>query len=229
MASDRYFNNDTFTFLKELAHNNNKQWFQQNKHRYEEHVKEPAMRFIADFGTRLFKISKHFTADPRPVGGSLFRIYKDARFSHDKSPYKINTGIQFRHNQGKDVHTPGYYLHLEPDNVFAAVGIWHPDSKTLGKIRDSISENPSGWKRASNGKTFRSRFELSGSSLRIAPRGYDPDHPLIEDLRRKDFIGLSSMSEEDAIATDLPKKFAEICRAGSSFMRFLCDAIGVLF
>jgi uncharacterized protein (TIGR02453 family) len=128
MTSDLYFSNETFRFLKELAQNNNKQWFQQNKHRYDDYVKDPAMRFITDFGARLFKISRHFTADPRPVGGSMFRIYKDARFSHDKSPYKINTGIQFRHHQGKDAHTPGFYLHLEPGNVFAGVGIWHPDS-----------------------------------------------------------------------------------------------------
>lgn len=229
MASNRYFSNETFTFLKELARNNNKQWFQKNKHRYEEHIKEPAMRFIMDFGPRLFKINKHFTADPRPVGGSLFRIYKDTRFAHDKSPYKINTGIQFRHSQGKDVHAPGYYLHIEPGNIFAAAGIWHPDYKTLGMIRDSIVENPSVWKKASRNKTFRNRFELSGDSLLNAPRGYDSGHPLIEDLRRKDFVGLSSMSEESVIGNELPKKFAEVCRAASSFMRFLCKAIGVPF
>ncbi|MFC1886438.1 TIGR02453 family protein [Thermodesulfobacteriota bacterium] len=112
MACKSYFSPETFIFLKELAENNNRHWFQENKRRYEEHFKGPAMCFIADFSEVLRKISRHFTADPRPVGGSLFRIYRDVRFSNDKSPYKTNAGIQFRHYQGKDVHAPGYYLHL---------------------------------------------------------------------------------------------------------------------
>jgi uncharacterized protein (TIGR02453 family) len=229
MASSSYFTPETFAFLRELAKNNNRQWFQQNKQKYEEHVLYPAMCFISDFGPLLSRISGHFTADPRPVGGSLFRIYRDVRFSNDKSPYKANAGIQFRHNQGKDVHAPGYYLHLEPSNVFAAVGIWKPDSTTLGKIRDAISVGPSRWKRAVRGKPFRSRFKLSGKSLRGAPKGYDPNHPLIEDLKRKDFIGTTPLSQEAVESPEFPGDFAEICRSGSSFMKFLCDAVGQPF
>lgn len=229
MANNHYFSPETFEFLRELAAKNNRQWFQQNKHRYEEHVKDPAMRFIVDFGERLRKISRHFTADPRPVGGSLFRIYRDVRFSNDKSPYKTNTGVQFRHNQGKDAHAPGYYLHLEPSNVFAAVGIWNPDSTQLGYIRDAIIEDPSGWKSAVRRKPFRNKFELSGNSLRRAPKGYDPNHPLIEDLKRKDFIGTILLSQEAVMRPEFPNDFAELCRSGSSFMKFLCNAVGLSF
>jgi uncharacterized protein (TIGR02453 family) len=224
-----YFSPEVFEFLKELAENNNRQWFQQNKQRDEEYVKDTAMRFIAEFGAPLKKISRHFTADPRPLAGSLFRIYRDVRFSKDKSPYKVNTGIQFRHNHGKDVHAPGYYLHLEPRNVFAAVGIWRPDSTTLRKIRDAISEGPANWKKAVRGKPFRSRFELSGNSLRRAPKGYDPNHPFIEDLKRKDFIGTTPLSQEAVTRPGFLRDFAEICRDGSSFMKFLCDAVGQPF
>ncbi len=229
MVNSRYFSSETFAFLKGLAENNNRQWFQQNKKRYEEHVKDPAIRFIIDFQPLLRKISRQFTADPRPVGGSLFRIYRDVRFSKDKSPYKNNTGIQLRHNQGKDVHAPGYYLHLEPRNVFAGVGIWHPDSTTLGKIRDAIIEDPSGWKRAVKGKPFRSRFNLSGDSLRRAPRGYDPSHPLIGDLKRKDFIGTTTLTQNAVASPEFPRDFAEICKAGTPLIRFLCNAIGLPF
>lgn len=229
MASNRYFSPETFAFLRELAENNNRQWFQQNKQRYEEHVKDPAIRFIIDFAALLREISRHFTADPRPVGGSLFRIYRDTRFSNDKSPYKTNTGIQFRHNQGKDVHAPGYYLHLEPCNVFVGVGIWHPNSTTLGNIRDAISENPSGWKSAVRGKPFCSRFELSGNSLRRPPKGYDHNHPVIEDLKRKDFIGITTLSQEGVTRPEFPRDLAEIYTAGSSFVKFLCDAVGLPF
>ena len=229
MAHTRYFNSDTFLFLKDLAENNDREWFQENKQRYEEHIKDPAMCFIADFGAVLNKISKHFSADPRPVGGSLFRIYRDVRFSKDKSPYKTNAGIQFRHIQGKDAHAPGYYLHLEPDNVFAAVGIWHPDSKTLARIREAIAEHPSDWKRAARGRLFQSRFELSGDSLRSAPKGFKPDHPMIEDLRRKDYIGKAPLSQEEVTGPKVVKIFEEKCRAGSSFVRFLCATLGLPF
>jgi uncharacterized protein (TIGR02453 family) len=227
MGGHVYFDTNTFLFLKELAENNNRLWFKENKKRYEALVRDPAIGFITDFGVRLKKISRNFTADPRPVGGSLFRIHRDTRFSKDKTPYKKNTGIQLLHKQGKDVHAPGYYLHLEPRNVFAAAGIWHPDSATLGMIRDAIAENPIGWKRASRGKSFRATFALTGDSLRRAPKGYDPDHPLIEDLKRKDFIGITRLTQKDVTGSGFPGEFEKICRAGTSFMRFLCGAVGL--
>ena len=229
MAKNEYFASETFAFLKKLAENNNRQWFQENKQRYEEHVKDPAIRFIIDFQPALREISEHFVADPRPVGGSLFRIYRDVRFSKDKRPYKTNTGIQFRHSHGKNVHAPGFYLHLEPHNVFAGVGIWHPDSATLGKIRDAIIEDPSAWKKAVNKEPFRGKFDLSGDSLRRAPRGYEPDHPFIEDLKRKDFIGTTSLSQNAVGKPGFLQDFEEICQAGTSFVKFLCSAIGLPF
>jgi len=229
MPDSSYFGDETFSFLEELAENNNREWFKENKKRYDAHLKDAGIRFIIDFGPLLNKISKHFVADPRPVGGSLFRIYRDVRFSKDKRPYKTNMGVQFRHSQGKNAHTPGFYLHLEPGHVFAGVGIWHPDSQTLGKIRDAMIENPSGWKRAVNNKAFRSRFELAGDTLRRAPRGYDPDHPLIEDLKRKDFVGITSLSRKEVGQRDFVQQFAETCSAGTSLAKFLCTALNLPF
>ena len=113
--------------------------------------------------------------------------------------------------------------------MFAAVGIWHPDSTTLGKIRDAIIEDPSGWKKAVKGKAFLSRFDLSGDSLLRAPKGYDPDHPFIEDLKRKDFIGTTSLTQDAVGKPEFPRYFAEICQAGTSFIKFLCSAIGLPF
>ncbi len=227
MAKSQYFAAETFAFLEELAENNNRQWFQDNKKRYEQHVKDPAIRFIIDSQPLLREISPHFVADPRPVGGSLFRIYQDTRFSKDKRPYKTNTGIQFRHEQGKNAHAPGFYLHLEPHNVFTALGIWHPDTATLGKIRDAIVEDPTAWKRAVGKEPFQSRFDLSGDSLRRAPRGYEPDHPLIEDLKRKDFVGIASLSQDVVGKPEFPQYFMEMCRAGASLVKFLCSAVGL--
>ena len=144
MTGQPHFAPALFAFLRELRENNNREWFQANKGRYEADVRDPLLRFIADFALPLHELSTHFVADPRPVGGSLFRIYRDVRFSKDKSPYKTQAAAHFRHERGKDVHAPGFYLHLEPDDVFAGAGIWHPDMKSLTKIRDAIVANPAG-------------------------------------------------------------------------------------
>jgi uncharacterized protein (TIGR02453 family) len=224
-----YFTEATFEFLRELAANNRKEWFAANKARYQADVQQPAMRFVTDFAAPLRRISRNFRADPRPVGGSLFRIHRDTRFSRDKSPYKTHVGIQFRHDLGKDVHAPGYYVHIEPGNVFIASGIWHPDPATLKRIRDWLVEDPAAWKRASRGRTFRSRFELSGDSLLRAPAGYSIDHPLIEDLRRKDFIGVCELSPAAARRADFVEESAAVCRAGSPLVRYLCKALDIPF
>jgi len=216
---------ELFAFFRELERNNNKQWFQSNRERYEQEVRLPLQRFIMDFQQPLERISRHFRADPRPVGGSLFRIYRDVRFSPDKSPYKTHGGIQFRHEQGKDVHAPGFYLHLEPDNVFAAVGLWRPDSHALGRIRETIASDPRAWLRAKTDPEFNRQYELGGDSLKRAPQGYDPGHPQIEDLKRKDFIAHVSLSEQQACAADFPDRYARLCIAAAPFMRFLTEAL----
>ena len=223
------FDDKLFQFLRQLRRNNTRDWFQSNKERYEEHVKHPALQFISDFGPRLRKISPSFVADPRPAGGSLFRIYRDVRFSKDKSPYKTSVGIQFRHKHAKDVHSPGFYLHLEPDNCFVGLGIWHPDGSTLSMIRTFLAENPTQWKRTMGGKTFAQLFQLGGDSLKRAPKGYDPEHPMIEDLKRKDFIAVTELADASVTAPGFINDYARLCRAGVPFVRFLCDAIDVPF
>ncbi len=216
-----------FEFLRELKRNNRREWFLDNKERYEDQVREPLQRFISDFAPHLNRISSHYRADPRPVGGSLFRIYRDVRFSNDKSPYKTHAGIHFRHEHARDVHAPGFYLHLEPENVFAAVGIWHPDSGTLRKIRDTIVEEPKRWQRVKSERDFAALYELGGESLKRPPQGYDADHLLIDDLKYKDFVAHVPLSEKQACAADFLDRYTEICRAAAAFMRFLTEAVGL--
>ncbi len=192
----RSFSPALFAFLRDLRENNDREWFKANKQRYEESVLEPALELIADFAPRLHRISPHFVADPRPVGGSLFRIYRDTRFSKDKTPYKTATGIQFRHELARSAHAPGFYLHLEPRSVFVGVGIWRPDAATLGKIRTAIAESPEEWTAVRSKGGLGRGFELRGDSLKRPPAGYDPAHPLIEDLKRKDFIAVATLTRE---------------------------------
>lgn len=222
-----YIQPELFAFFRDLRENNDRDWFQANKKRYEAHVKIPLQQFIRDFAAHLETISPHYIADPRGNGGSLFRIYRDVRFSKDKSPYKTSAGLHFRHEKGKDVHAPGFYLHLEPGSVFAGVGIWHPENKTLNKIRDAIVADPNHWREMMSNKAFSDAFSLGGESLKRAPKGYDLDHPLIEDIRRKDFIASAEFSEADACQPDFIKRFTESCRTASPFMEFLTTSIGL--
>ena len=217
---------DLFKFLKALKKNNDRAWFEKNKGRYEAQVKFPLLQFIADMQPGLRKISPHLVADPRPVGGSLFRIYRDVRFSKDKSPYKTFAAVHFRHEAAKDVHAPGLYVHLDPGEVFLGAGIWRPEKDALAAIREALIDRSAEWKKLCNAKAFRDHLDLSGDSLKRPPKGFDPEHPLIEDLKRKDFCVVSSLNEQDVANGDLPTKFLEFCRRSKPFMKFLTSAVG---
>jgi uncharacterized protein (TIGR02453 family) len=223
------FRPSLFAFLRELAADNSREWFQRNKERYEADVRHPALEFISDFGPLLETVSRQFSADPRPVGGSLFRIHRDLRFSRDKRPFKTHIGIQFRHKRGKDVHAPGFYLHLEPKSCFAGIGIWRPDGATLRQIRGFLAARPDRWRRALAAAPFSATYELSGESLVRPPRGFDPDHPLIDDLKRKDFVAVAALSQRRVTAPGFLADYAELCRAGAPFLRLLCDAMDLPF
>jgi len=219
------FTSDTFRFLKDLKKNNDREWFAANKTRYEKHLKEPALRIIEGFAPELRKLSPHFMATPR----SLFRIHRDTRFSKDKAPYKTHVGLHFRHDHSKDAHAPGYYLHVEPGGVFLGVGIWHPDGPALRKIREHIVEEPAAWKRAAGAKAFSQTFDLAGDRLKRPPKDFDPEHPLIEDLKWKDYIGIAELPDSFATDPGLPKALGTTFKAGTPFMRFLCQALAVPF
>ena len=218
-----------FRFLKDLAANNDRAWFAENKARYEDEVKMPLLAFIAEVAGPLGKISPHFRADPRPVGGSMFRIHRDTRFSKDKRPYKTHAAAQFRHAAGKDAHTPCYYLHLEPGSVFVGAGIWHPDAASAAKIRQSILDDPAGWKRVRGARKFRETMELAGDSLKRPPRGVDADHPLLDDLKRKDFIAVATLKQADVLSPGFRTQFTGICRTAGPFVRFVTEGMGLEF
>jgi uncharacterized protein (TIGR02453 family) len=228
-AKQASFGPELFSFLADLRANNDREWFAANRDRYEEHLLEPAVAFIDSFAPRLEKISPHFRADARPSGGSLFRIYRDTRFSKDKSPYKTNVGIHFRHERAKDARAPGYYLHIGPDEVFAGGGIWHPDTDAATRIREAIVADPERWRRATRTGAFVKRLELGGDSLKRVPAWADAEHPFADDLKRKDFFGWATLSEDDVVAPAFLDEYARICKAAAPLMQFLCDALDVQY
>ena len=225
----RGFDASIFQFLEELTDNNNRPWFQANKARYENEVLVPSLAFIRAFAPRLKKISPYFVASDQRIGGSLMRVYRDTRFARDKTPYKTNVGIQFRHEFGKDVHAPGYYVHIASGECFLAIGVWRPDPDSLASVRQAIVEHPDRWKRAKNDRKFRARFQLDGDSLKTPPRGFPAEHPLIEDLKRTDFIGLEELTEQDVLKPKFIDAVAASFAASRPFMRFLCEALRVPF
>lgn len=220
---------DLLHFLDELSRNNNRDWFTKRKERYEAAARTPALGFISAMEKPLQKVSPHFVASAKKVGGSLMRVHRDVRFSNDKTPYKTNVGIHFRHEAGKDVHAPGFYLHIGLDECFLGAGVWRPDSASLGAIRERIVEEPARWKRLRDAKRFRDAWELSGDSLKRPPRGYDADHPLIEDLKRKDHIAMAPLSHDDLLAGDVVRRVADAFKRTKAYVGFLCETVGVPF
>ena len=215
----------TFWFLKELAAHNEREWFQANKERYLADVRDPLLRFIQDFAPRLAKITKNLVADPRPVGGSLFRIHRDTRFSKDKSPYKTHAGMSFRHADGRDVHGPVFYLHLEPGGAFAAAGLWHPPAEALAQVRAAILANPARWKRVLAARGLA--LDAGSDALKRPPRGVEPDHPFVEDLKRRSFTASTPFTEKDACAPEFGARFAKACQQKAPLMEFLTNAVGL--
>ncbi len=227
--SGRYFSKQTFTFLAALAQNNERAWFEPHRQEYEDLVRSPALDFISDMSDEMPAISRHFLAQPSKVGGSLMRIQRDTRFSKDKTPYKTNIGIQFRHEVGKDVHAPGYYLHIAPGECFVGIGLWHPEADALFKIREAIAQKGDEWLVARDAPAFRKHYSLEGDTLANAPRGFAKDHPLVADLKRKDFIGMAKLSEAEVTSGTLRAQVVIRFRDAAPYMRFLCKALELRF
>jgi uncharacterized protein (TIGR02453 family) len=222
------FPKEFFGFFRELKTNNERAWFEANKTRFRETVQAPMSAFIAAMAPHLARVSKQFLADPRPHGGSMFRIHRDVRFSKDKRPYKEHGACQFRHRLGRDVHAPGFYVHLAPKEVFIGAGLWMPDADALRKIRTAIADKPAAWKKIVADKRFVKTFgAIQGEQLQRPPRGFDPNHPFIADIRRKSFIVGRDSSESVARSAAFVGETADCFTSAAPFMRFLCGALSV--
>ncbi|MBV9903343.1 MAG: DUF2461 domain-containing protein [Alphaproteobacteria bacterium] len=219
---------DFFAFFKELKQNNDRAWFEDNKQRFRDSVQAPLSAFIEDMRAPLAKISKQFVADPRPNGGSMFRIYRDVRFSKDKRPYKEHAGVQFRHAMAKDIHAPSFYMHFGDGEVFYGGGMYMPDPPALGKIRDAIVKSPAKWKAIKADKAFVKMFGPLGTdhTLAKAPRGYDPEHPLIGDIKLKSFFAIHDANAKEAQSPKFPNDVAAAFKAATPLMKFLCASQG---
>jgi uncharacterized protein (TIGR02453 family) len=211
-----------FRFLKDLKAHNDRAWFAENKARYESEARDPLLRFIGAFSGPLSGVSRHFIADPRPSGGSMFRIYRDTRFAKDKSPYKTHLAAHFPHRSvsAGGVHGPGFYLHLEPGGSFAGGGLWHPEPDTLFKVRQAIVTKSVAWK-----ALRKSGLEIEGEALKRAPQGFDASHPSAEDLKLKDYYITRSFTDAQVLAPDFLDQVGGACQSAAPLVAFLCKAL----
>ena len=217
-----------FDFLAELELNNRRDWFEANRGRYESELREPAFELIRAVRPRLAKISPAITARDAKVGGSLMRIHRDVRFSADKAPYKTNVGIQFRHRAGKDVHAPGYYVHISLDHCFFGAGSWMPDRDALAAYREAIGEHGKAWNKLAR-RYQKSPWRIDGDKLKRPPRGWSADHPMIEEIKRKHFIAVRDFTHEEALSAEFPATIAKWCKETAPLMQFLCTAAALDF
>lgn len=223
MSKNSYFGPELFKFFADLEKNNNRGWFAKNKERYEKDVKEPMLAFIEDFGPFLKSISPNFVADPRPSGGSMFRIYRDTRFSKDKSPYKSWVAAKFNHRaSSNNVHAPGFYLHLRIQDCIGGGGLWHPDPDDLAKVRDAIADPKSNWK-----EIKKLGLEIEGETLKRPPQGYNPNSPFIDDLKRKDHYTGIAFTQKQVTSPEFMEIYFSACKKAAPLIKFLTLSLGL--
>lgn len=224
-----YFSKDSYKFLRDLARHNERPWFHANKARYEAAVRDPFLALIGDLAGPLAQVSAHYRADAKPLGGSLFRIQRDTRFANDKTPYKTHAGAQFFHARGRKAEAPVFYLHLEPGASFIGAGLWHPQPESQRRVRAFLVDNPAAWKQAAHAPAFTRRYALGGEALVRPPRGFDPQHALIEDLKRKDFVATRAIDDDTMLGPRLRQVVADDFARLAPFVDYLCASLDLEF
>lgn len=210
---------DTFKFLKDLAKNNDKEWFTANKNRYET-AKEDFENFIAELIKNIAKF------DP-PIGNldarkSIFRIYRDTRFSKDKTPYKINMGANFSASPGKIHDHAGYYIHIEPGKSFLAGGAYVPPTPWINKIRQEIDYNTAEFKKIINAAAFKKNFgEIKGDKLKTVPKGFPKDHPELSLLQYKSYLLVHDCDDNTVTSGGFMKHVTDVYKTMVPFNAFL--------
>jgi uncharacterized protein (TIGR02453 family) len=218
-----YFTPKFFTFLRRLKRNNTRDWFAAHRDTYVADVEAPMLQFIADFGPRLRAISRAYVADPRRTGGSMFRIYRDTRFSADKSPFKTWVAARFPHDARRQTDdVPGFYLHLDPTECYGGGGVYHIETAALTRIRHRIASAPREW-----AAVVKTGIEIDGDRLTRPPAGFDPAHKFIEDLKRKDLYTLTEFTQRDATAGDFLDRYTDCCERAAPLLQFLTKALGL--
>jgi uncharacterized protein (TIGR02453 family) len=221
------------TFLRSLARNNRREWFEANRDRYESEVKRPLQILVEEIDARLGELAPEMVGNPKR---SIFRIYRDVRFSKDKSPYKTNAAAWFYHRDaGHAVGTAavhggaGFYFQIAPKECMVAGGIWMPPTAALKELREAIAEDPGALESILNATAFKRAFgKLSEEAvLKRPPRGFDADHPAAALLRYKSFTVSRELTEAQVLSPKLPDIVAKQYATMLPFVRWLNRVLGL--
>jgi len=221
-----YFTPATFRFLRRLAKNNTKEWFEAHRDVYESEVREPALRFIEAVGPGLKRLSPRLVADPARVGGSLFRMNRDARFKTEPGLYRTSVGMAFALGGRGDSDSTSLYLFVEPGRSWAGGGVRRPTGPTLRRLRDAIVASPAAWRRALAAPGFAPWFPPEPAAPARRREDDDDGHPLVADLRRRSFTWRADLSDTEVCEPGLPGRYLELCRRAAPFTRFVARALG---
>ncbi|HLP15949.1 MAG TPA: DUF2461 domain-containing protein [Bacteroidota bacterium] len=218
------FPEEMIPFFKKLKRNNNREWFAKHKQEYEEIVKFPMQCYIASIAPLFAEFAPEFDVDPKR---SIFRIYRDTRFSSDKTPYKTHAAAHFvLKGMPKGLVGSGYYFHIEPGEVFLGAGIYIPDGTQIKKIRAAIDAHAAEFLSIINNKKFIKRFgTLTGEKLQRVPTGFAPDHPMADYLKLKQFFVGVTLPEASITRERFLADSAGIFEEALPFVRFLNEAI----
>jgi len=213
-------NQETFTFLKNLKNNNHRDWFQENKATY-----QIAHEDVINFADSLYgEMQQHDNIVQTTGKKSLHRIYRDIRFSKDKTPYKSNFSGGFK--RATKALRGGYYYHIEPGNTFIGGGFWGPNSEDLKLIRSHIAAEPERLREIIKSKDFIKHFgQLDGAQVKTAPKGYSKEDPAIELLRYKQFLIGKSFDDKDAMKKGFPKQVSDTFYAMRPFFNYMSEIL----
>ena len=188
-------------FLKKLSKNNNRDWFQKNKDWYTESQKN----MIAFSDKVLADLNKIDELETETGKKALYRIYRDVRFSKDKSPYKVHWGMIYKRLGAE--RRGSYYIHIKPGEMMIGGGFYKPEPKDLKLIRAQIAQEPKRFRKILGSKKFKETFvELQGEQVKTAPKGYDKDHPAIDLLKFKSLYVFKNFTDKEALAKDFHKE-----------------------
>jgi uncharacterized protein (TIGR02453 family) len=218
------FPRECITFLKQLKRNNNRSWFESHKTIFEQQAKSQMLSFIAALQPHFAKFAPEYDLNPKR---SIFRIYRDIRFSSDKTPYKTHIAAHFvLRGMPKGFVGSGYYLHIEPGEFFVGGGIYLPDGDQLKKIRSALAAHGKEFLSIVCNPRFKKRFApFEWSKLQRVPKGYVDDHPMAEWLKYKQFFVGVSMPEAKCYKESLVHEVACVCQEASPLVRFLNKSI----
>ncbi|QHS61144.1 DUF2461 domain-containing protein [Chitinophaga agri] len=220
MAKKAVISTSVFDFLNKLKKNNNREWFNAHKETYLEQLL--VMETFAE--GLLQELKSHDEIETLSGKDSLYRIYRDTRFSNDKTPYKQHWAGSFK--RATKYRRGGYYFHLEPGNSFVAGGFWGPNTEDLKRIREEIAFDPAPLRKILHAKSFVAAFgALQGEQLKTAPKGFDPGHEAIDLLRYKQFILKKDFSDEVVLSGHLVKEMNQAYKQMRPFLDYMSEVL----